>query len=203
MVPENVRQQKTWASQTLPKNTHRLLLSHFLAPSLFLSGFFLSPGFLWQLRSRGKFDPAPSILFSSAVLDTVSFVYGQLCATGGINILIWRDTNLIVHCHFIFHLSPLSQKPCQLSSSSPLLLFPNNVTRLAGQPIIPLALSDAIQGEITSGLAILLPIKKRGSNEVSTSVQELFSEQTERPRLIIAILFSSMFDLRSCYQMCW
>lgn len=173
-----------------------------LPPSSSLASFW-APGFYDNSDHVENLTQHLSILFSSAVLDAVSFVYGQLCATGGINMLIWRDTNLIVHCHFIFHLSPLSQKPCQLSSSSPLLLFPNNVTRLAGQPIIPLALSDAIQGEITSGLAILLPIKKSGSNEVSTSVQELFSEQTERPRLIIAILFSSMLDLRSCYQMYW
>lgn len=94
-----------------------------LPPSSSLASFW-APGFYDNSDHVENLTQHLSILFSSAVLDAVSFVYGQLCATGGINMLIQRDTNLIVYCHFIFRLSPLSQKPCQLSSSSPLLLFP-------------------------------------------------------------------------------
>lgn len=76
------------------------------------------------------------------------------------------------------------------------LNFPNNVTRLTGQPIIPpLALPDVIRGEGTSGLAILLPIRKKGGDGVSTSVravaiQRSGSQRTSRGGEInFAVLF--------------
>lgn len=61
-----------------------------LPPSSSLASFW-APGFYDNSDHVENLTQHLSILFSSAVLDTVSFVYGQLCATGGINMLIWRD----------------------------------------------------------------------------------------------------------------
>lgn len=112
-----------------------------------------------------------------------------------VNVFIWRE------CCFIFLPSAANTQQHTLWTLETLstvlfLHFPNNVTRLAGQPIIPpLALPDVIRGEGTSGLVILLPIRKRAGYGVSTSVwavakQKSSSQRTSsRSEINFAILF--------------
>lgn len=87
MAPENVRQQKTWALQspcqkhthTLPSNTHTHTqsvsqsLSHFLTPSLFLSGFSLCSSFYDYCVPVGNLTHNLSILFIWTISDDKDF----------------------------------------------------------------------------------------------------------------------------------
>lgn len=99
----------------------------------------------------------------------------------GVN-MFWQTDNSFDHIlSFAFH-TPNTQTELRKVANwvlpSPRFLSPNNVTRLAGQPIIPLALSDVIRVEITSALAILLHIRKSGGHGVSTLVWAAAQQRT-------------------------